>query len=97
MPSITPMTRDYPVALKRSTEVKSYFFDTTELAELRPIHVSTSTYVRAVDEQGFSASEWESSDNFSVNLTLGEAKAMLKFLAQAVDEAEAFGFVAESE
>jgi len=94
MSSITPVSESRPVALKRSTEVKAYFFDSTELTEVRPIHVSSMSYIRAVDENGYSASEWEAGDNFSLNLTLGEAKQTLKWLAEAIAEAEDFGFVA---
>jgi hypothetical protein len=92
MPSITPVSAGHSVALKRRTEVKPYFFESTDKDELRPIHVSINTYIFAVDANQFTASEWEASDNFSTNLTLDEAETLLEKLAEAVAEAKEAGF-----
>lgn len=92
MPSITPVSTGHVVALKRQTEVRPYFFESTDKDALRPIHVSTSTYIYAVDADDFTISEWEASDNFSTNLTLDEAEKLLEHLTEAITEAKRAGF-----
>lgn len=97
MSSITPVSEYRPVALKRSTDVQAFFFDSRELSDQRPIHISTTSFFRAIDDRGHSTSEWEAGDNFAVNLSMSEAKKALAWLAEAIAQAEAFGFVAEED
>lgn len=92
MPSITPVSAGHAVALKRQTEIRPYFFESTDKDSLRPIHVSASTYTYAVDEGGYGISEWEASDNFSTNLSLDEAEKLLEHLTEAIAEAKHAGF-----
>jgi hypothetical protein len=92
MPSITPVSQDNIVALKRQTEVRPYFFDSTDKDELRPIYTAVTTYIRAVNDEGDSISQWEATDNFTVKLTVDEAEALLKHLTEAIAQAKDAGF-----
>lgn len=92
MPSITPVSQDNIVALKRQTEVRPYFFDSTDKDELRPIYTAVTTYIRAVNDEGDSISEWEATDNFTVKLTVDEAEALLKHLTEVIAQAKDAGF-----
>ncbi len=84
MSSITPVSKSYPVALLRETNVDADFFISNR-EDVRPIYLSIRSFIRAVDEKGRSASEWEAPESFSTNLTIEEAQRTLDQLAVAIE------------
>ena len=90
MSSITS-TESKPVSLARDTNIEAYYFESNS-NEIRPIFITTRSFIRAVDAEGFAISEWEATDNFSTNLTTAEAEVLVSNLIKAIAEARASGF-----